>query len=362
MPNSRDSSTLRSTLHSTLPSTTAEPEPATIGSTAVASSTVPEQAAQWHVLLHSEEATDTDRSAFADWLLNNENAEAYRQMEAIWAQFDALESPPATTALKQSLRETRKQRGVHRATGLGVVVLSVLVALMMWQYSPLAHLSVGYLLADYTTGVGEQQRVILDDGSQLILNTASAVNVDYSEHQRTLYLVQGEIQLDVAHDARRPLVVVGKQGSARALGTQFSVRNHEQVTEVVVTESRVEVCVKEAVPMDIAAATCRTLHAGERTEIDSTSVKAPQAQNAAFASDWVQQQLIVDNQPLLDVLDELARYHSGYLYLDRAALVNYRISGVFPLDNTVRSLQVIATSLPVSVKQHTGLLTIVTGL
>ena len=73
------------------------------------------------------------------------------------------------------------------------------------------------LMADQRTGTGERRRLRLDDGSQLQLNTATAVDIRYSDTLREVRLLQGEIQIETARDAlARPFVVHTAEGSIRA--------------------------------------------------------------------------------------------------------------------------------------------------
>lgn len=350
---------------------------------------LPEQAAQWHVLLNSDEVNDADRAAFNQWYSVRENAEAYQRMDALWARFNKVDSPVARTALKQELRHTRKQRRLRRfASTVGAAFILGLAMLFCWHYTLISSLSIDFLLADIKTGAGEQQTIDLPDGSQLVLNTVSAVNVQYSAQERIIHLVKGEVRIDVAKDPSRPLTVMGEQGSVQALGTQFSVRDDKTVTVVQVTESRVKAC---SYPVNVQghqlsggqynyieqqnnyseqqnnyserqtpvakSSRCQTLQAGEQTRMYRGRVEPPQVAEGDFVHDWEQRQLIVDNQPLLRVLDELARYHKGVLMIDRTGLEAYRVSGVFPLNDTARSLQVITRSLPLHVRQFTPLLT-----
>jgi len=183
----------------------------------------------------------------------------------------------------------------------------------------------------------------------LHLNTFSAVNIDYNDQQRRIHLLQGEIQLDVAKDTNRPLIVISKQGTARALGTQFSVREKEGVTDVTVTESTVEVCAH--------AAACQALKAGEKTWVNDNQVGPTQKNNDGLFLDWSSHQLIVDDQPLLDVLDQLSRYHLGYIHIDRKALSQYRVSGAFTLNDIPQCWQILAMSLPIKITRYTPLFT-----
>src|SRR5690606_22582752 len=59
----------------------------------------------------------------------------------------------------------------------------------------------------YATAVGERRTVTLEDGSVLVLNTNTAVEVRFRGNARRLALVRGEAQFDVRPDAQRPFTV-----------------------------------------------------------------------------------------------------------------------------------------------------------
>src|SRR3546814_4964644 len=78
----------------------------------------------------------------------------------------------------------------------------------------------------YATVLGEQRSVTLKDGSQVILDTASELLVQYGSRERKLTLQRGRADFSVQHDddAQRPFVVHAATGTVTATGTQFQVR------------------------------------------------------------------------------------------------------------------------------------------
>ncbi|MBV1882238.1 MAG: FecR family protein [Pseudomonadales bacterium] len=332
---------------------------------------VVEQAVEWHVLMHSGETSAQDKYNFAQWHSQSDNAQAYRRLETIWNQFDDAEPTPAQQALKQTLTEpaptlvdsTSAAKRTGRLLSVLILLCLTVASTLNLQTVPGDSLMAGYLFsgrlfADHKTHVGEQQMIVLSDQTRLYLNTFSAVNIEYSDDERRIHLLQGEIAIEVAKDSQRPLVVISQQGTSRALGTRFSVRDRGDVADVKVTESNVEVCAK-APPSQTPASACQQLRAGEQTQFGQHRVQTPQNISTAFISDWPQQQLIVDDQPLVTVLEELSRYHSGHIRIDRDSLAALRVSGVFPLNDIERSLQVLQASLPVSVTTYTSRLILV---
>lgn len=331
--------------------------------------TLIEQAAHWHTLMRSGAVTKSEQAAFNTWHAVSENAQAYQRMAVMWQQIDDVDLAPAKETLQAVLTGHKQQRTKHVFNTFGMAGLLVFGLVISAPYINqdnrlVNYISPGYLFADHNTDIGENIVITLSDNTRIHLNTFSAINVEFTKKSRVIHLLQGEIQLDVAKDANRALIVKTAQGTARALGTQFIVEERGDITDVTVTESRVEVCATNNKRKINHKTTfqkdhCQQLQAGQRTHIKNNLVLLPQPINTQFIHDWSQQLLIVENQPVLKVLEQLRRYHYGYLQIDRAALANYTVSGVFPLNDLTKSLQVLSGSLPIKVTTYTPLFTII---
>ncbi|MCE6981900.1 hypothetical protein EI534_32060, partial [Pseudomonas frederiksbergensis] len=145
----------------------------------------------------------------------------------------------------------------------------------------------------------------LADGSQLVLDTASAVDIRFDAQQRLIRLRHGRVFLTSGKDSRqRPLRVETAQGLVEALGTRFSVVQREAASQVEVFE--------QAVRINPHQAPARRLDAGQRCQFDSHAVHATQAVASSEAA-WTSGHLIVEDRRLGDVLEELGRYRPGLL-------------------------------------------------
>lgn len=263
-------------------------------------------------------------------------------MRALWGSFDTLPAQPARVALNRAFAP-RPARGVQAMAVLGLVLCGWLglEQLPVW-------------MADQRTGVGERLQIALADGSQLQLNSNSAVDVRFDGHQRVIELLQGELWVDVAKDARRPFVVRTDQGTATALGTRYLVKRAPDGTTVVtVIESTV------AVKGDTNEGV--KVMAGQRSILDHGRAEPPQAIDDTDPDAWTRGLLKVNDQPLSDVLQTLASYRHGLVRFDPQALRGLRVSGVFRLDDTA-ALAALADNLPIQVEYFTDLLVVVKPL
>ncbi|OPA89823.1 iron dicitrate transport regulator FecR [Pseudomonas fluorescens] len=300
-----------------------------------------QQAANWLTRLHDEDFSDADHQAFTAWCAADpRHAVAIERMRALWGHFDTLPAQPARMALNRAFAPQRSRSA--QVLGVLGVVLCGWFSLQHWPV----------WMADQRTGVGERRQIVLEDGSQLQLNSNSAVDVKFDGHQRVIELLQGELWVDVAEDAQRPFVVRTDQGTATALGTRYLVkRGADDSTLVTVIESTVTVKGDAGEEVKVAA--------GQRSVLDHGRAQPPQAGGNSDPDAWTRGLLKVNDQPLSDVLQTLASYRHGLVRFDPQALQNLRVSGVFKLDDTVGALSALADNLPIRVEYFTDLLVVV---
>ncbi|MFT3814779.1 MAG: FecR domain-containing protein [Acidovorax sp.] len=297
------------------------------------------EAVAWYARLCSGEATEADHAAWKRWHeAHPDHQRAWRHFEALQAMLQRVPGPLAAATLQAGQRNRRRVlRGIAALVGSGAV------AGLSWR---LANTEGGLRawLADYRTGPGEQRSITLADGSQLTLNTRTAVDVSLDAARRLVRLLEGEILVRTARlgggrkDAR-PFLVQTPQGRIQALGTRFTVRSEGDRTVVGVLEDVVEVRAAQAPGQAVR------LQAGQQAVFTRERVEAPQPVEPVFA-DWAGGSLIVNGWRLEDVVRELARYRPGRLACD-PAVADIRVSGVFPIGDTDKALAVITRAFPV---------------
>ena len=129
----------------------------------------------------------------------------------------------------------------------------------------------------------------------------------------------------------------------QALGTRFGVRGDEEATVRTMLESRVSV--KAATAPDGQDRGGLVVSAGQRVRIGADGLGAVESIDAGSVADaWRFNQLVVQDAPLPEVLDELARQRVGVIRYDRAALAGIRISAVLPLGDTDQALRLLSAS------------------
>ncbi|ROR13358.1 ferric citrate uptake sigma factor regulator FecR [Erwinia sp. JUb26] len=290
-------------------------------------------AAGWYATFCAGDTTAQQHARWQQWLQQHEDHRwAWQRVESLQNQLQTLPGHLGYQTLNQA-HLTRR-----RVLKSLLVLLGVGSGWQLWQ-SPLG-LS---LRADYSTGTGEMRSVRLSDGSQMTLNTASAVQVEFTGSQRTVHLQRGEIAITTAADAQqRPFRVATADGVLRALGTEFSVRLWPHATELSVQQHAVEVTLADESQQKQVVQQGQTLRFGRSAFGELLPL-------AADSSSWTRGLLSVSNRPLGEVIAEVARYRHGMLICDDSA-ADLRVSGTFPLQDTDRLLAVLAQTLPIKIQ------------
>jgi transmembrane sensor len=145
----------------------------------------------------------------------------------------------------------------------------------------------------------------------------------------------------VAPDTTRPFTVGAKTLRAQALGTRFDVDRRGDRATVTVLEHAVRVDA-----MHGAQADSITIGEGERISYSAADGWSEQTTvPAETAVAWQRGKLIVESQPLGDVIAHLNRYHRGTIILTDSALRALKVTGVFDITDPDGTLRLIARTL-----------------
>jgi len=302
-----------------------------------------DQAAAWFVRLASGSADAQDQQALSQWRsADPEHERAWQKLLGVEQMLRGsaahVQTPAARAALGQAARINRRRalKTLAWAGSAGVAALWTRRQPFWRQWT-----------ADYRSGIGERRSLVLADGTQLLLNTATSVDVHFDATERRLILRGGELRVTTAADpAGRSFLVETADGMLRPKGTRFTVRrlDDDHRTRITVSEGSVEVRPREAAqPLLVPA--------GRQTEFSAAEAAAPAPLDEAGTS-WTDGILTAERMRLADFLAELGRYRVGRLVCD-PAVAELRLTGTYPLQDTDRVLVALQETLPVRVHRYT---------
>lgn len=291
------------------------------------------EASGWYYRLQAEDLDDTEREAFAAWL-----ARGPAQLKAWNEMLDLL---GALREPAQRIRQTQRARWRKPPVRVWANAAAVLLMLGVLAASPWPD----RWRADYATATGESRAIALADGSQLQLNTDTAVQVEMREGERRVRLLRGEAWFDVSHDASRPFLIRSGDGWVKVVGTRFSVAQQGGQTRVRVAQGKVQVSADNRQSV--------LLEPGRGVEYRGTQLGAEHGFDVAAEFAWRQRQLVFRQQPLAEVVDALNRYWPGQTLVLGDALRQRKVSGVFEIDKPDAVLKALTHTLGLRAEQYT---------
>lgn len=299
-----------------------------------------EQAADWYVRLHADAAGSADWQQWRAWLDRSPRHQtAWSYIESVSQRFAPLragEPRAASAGLQAALAPPRRR---HLRT-LALLSGGLLGGWLAWRHTPLRDELLA-LAADYRSPVGQVRATRLADGSDLWLDTASAVDFDDGAAERRLTLLRGEILVS-AVAASRPFVVATPHGRLRTRAARFGVRLLEHATRLTVFEGMVDV--RTASRGDTS-----TLPAGSQVSFNATDIGPPRPIDPG-ADAWTRGMIVANDMRLDELVAELARYRRGHIGVAPEA-AGLRVMGTYPLDDSDRTLQLLARALSLRVEQ-----------
>lgn len=298
------------------------------------------EAADWFVRLNQRKVDRQDVVAFSEWRRDPFNAGAFERLDALWGAAGTLAHDPEIVALTEALKAEARQgpkttAPPRRSPGwrglgalAGALLLTALVGGWLWV-QPRA----------LSTAVGERRTVVLADGSELTLDTASRVTVRLRGGQRRIELLEGQASFSVAPDPTRPFTVTAGQTRVIALGTRFDVRRDGDGARVVLEEGRVRVA---------TTAADWTLAPGQGVDTGDARPR-PAPVDVPRQTSWREGRLIFERAPVSEAVAEVNRYSRHKIELEPGAVGEGTVSGAFDAGDQDGFLSALTALYPLRV-------------
>ncbi|MFT3717631.1 FecR family protein [Pseudorhodoferax sp.] len=350
-------------------------------------------AAGWMVR-RQDGLTPEEEAELEEWLAADPaHAKALEQVEGVWGRLeelpeegvDALKAglpshatgavlPPSVAAPTPQATEPRRRlarpsspaspgrrswllglgRLVPQAAAAAAVVGGGWYGWNVWQRQPVFEQA-------FTTVRGQQQNVKLPDGSTLMMDTATRIEVALYRQRREVRLADGQVHFAVQSNPGQPFHVLAGSTRVTVVGTRFTVRRtrsglgDEGGVSVVVEEGRVRVASRSGQEQEPAATGAAEgeaieLGAGQAVTVNAAGTLGPVGRDAAPAA-WREGRVSFNGTPLAQALAEFERYGDTGLVIRDPAVAALRVHGSFD----VRRVGAFAKALPqvLPVRLHT---------
>lgn len=323
---------------------------------------------QWRTLIASPHATDRDRAQFEVWRRSDPRHEqAYDRAVTVW---DALGQLKRDDYRDDYFEPTPRERivGIFRsklnalanakfrlAMGVFTAAMCVFWGLFLLQlnYGTKPLQGTEPIVASYATGARQSLNIALDDGTSVILGAGSEIETSFTHKAREVRLIAGAALFNVVSDAARPFSVSAGDLTAKAIGTQFGVRNSGGIYRVAVAEGEVEVSFPYKIGGRSTAMTVqRSLHVGQQiaASIDN-GLRSVKSIDVAEVGAWRHNRLVYDGATIAELVADANRYDTRTIVIADGAeeIALLKLTGSFSGDNIDRMLLTLQDVHPVTV-------------
>lgn len=244
----------------------------------------------------------------------------------------------------------RIRRSVFRpwqGISLGIAALAFICVMGAVVLRSRSHRTQG-AVTTYVTNRGQRANIVLPDGTRIVLNVASRVDVprDFGEGSRVVRL-QGEAYFDVAHTTEHPFTVEAAGVRTTVLGTEFGVQAYRPTDFQVAVRSG-KIAVNHVV-----------LTANDVAHLSSTGrVLVAQHQPVDALLAFTTGRLVVANRPLREAIDALDRWYDVDIRLGDPSLGDVKLDAVLVSGSIGDLMEELGNALEVRVERHGQTLTL----
>ncbi|HEY0340234.1 MAG TPA: FecR domain-containing protein [Steroidobacteraceae bacterium] len=339
-------------------------------------------AAQWHTRLDEDEVDPTVYAEFDAWLaVDTRHRDAYRAVDEMWARMSEARADPRILDLRrEALNATRDRSRWPRILALGVGfsgsraiphLVTAIVALLVCGAIVVGYLKLrepagegSALLAEsnrmeggaFRTAIGERSTVTMSDGSTIVLNTNTRVDIDFTPRARHVRLLGGQVWFQVARNPGRPFIVDAGEQRVTALGTAFDVQlaENRDTVQVTLVEGRVSV---ESIQSGLASLLGShrkpaVLAPGESLIAMGHEPAARRKADVSKIDAWRRGQVVFDGDTLNDAVVEINRYSRTQIELADPTLASLSVSGVFTVGHSESFIETVIGHYPIRIAER----------
>nr|WP_295923090.1 FecR domain-containing protein [uncultured Dyadobacter sp.] len=224
----------------------------------------------------------------------------------------------------------------------------------------LAMVSAGWFLKDevmfrsHRTAYGQIEKVLLPDGSKVVLNGNSVLKVPrfgFGDGQRAVFL-EGEASFDVVHTQshQRFLVRTGDQMDIEVLGTEFNVYARSSGSQVVLQKGKVKLNFKEG-----NSAETIIMKPGDLARREANGkLELRYAEHPQEYSDWKFHRFVFNDLTFREICTKLEEVFGTKIIVEDSDLAQQQISGSFTALDAEEMLEILSEAQDFSYTRKGG--------
>jgi ferric-dicitrate binding protein FerR (iron transport regulator) len=300
-------------------------------------------------------ATLREKQLIKEWLKQDGHEEIFYHHLAVWESLhlqvdvdadQALERYRKVLAGEMSVRTipsprtaSPMQRRIRRYAYMACAAIFVLsLSLFYYQHY--------YIYTTYLTAYGMTRDIVLEDGSEVILNANSSLKVRKQLDGHREVWLEGEAFFSIAKkpDSAR-FVVHTNNLNVEVLGTKFNVSSRREETEVVLKEGSIRLTsglpeVKEGLLMKPGDLVSLSDH--------DVAFRMKTVQPDRYSA-WRNNMMVFEDAPLSVVAQEIEDYYGMPVEITDKELLKSQLTGTLPNNNLGIVLKSLSASLKLTV-------------
>lgn len=289
---------------------------------------------------------------------------------------------PSTGSSKQG-PFTSYIRSVMRYAAVFIIAfgLSWLVHLLYFNRTSSPPLTVAEQIQIVEVPYGSKSRIVLPDGSVVMLNSGSSLkysNSDFNSERRSVYLT-GEGFFSVTKNSLKPFYVTTSGIKVKVLGTTFNIKAYpdENIEEATLVSGEVEIYASsdktEKEKPIVLKPNQRALFLKSENNflaIDSAivnpavipvklkTVNLQSSSKTEQSISWKENTLVFDNESFNSLVIKIERWYNVKIQIDYPELKSARFSGKFDKETLEQVLNALVTVTPFNYTIKQNLITI----
>lgn len=292
-----------------------------------------EEAVEWLMQMKQKPLNEVELLKFEQW----KNKSLLHQ--SIWQQANQLEQKFQRLPAHVAIPIIQKQKTQSHLD----IWLMILICLPVFGLLYMMNQQQQWT-ADYRNGFNAPKTIKLPDGGKIILNSNTAIDVNYTAQKRDIILRKGEIWIETQHDLKnRPFTVYTQQGHAQALGTKYLVKIDQKNSKIAVLKGAVKVQPKTNHQYAI-------ITKGQKISINQYNLHSVEYFDLSEIG-WTKGLIMVNEIPLSEFVKKLKPYRSGLIYLD-PEVSNIKISGTFPIANMPQLYEMLENTYAIDIDRY----------
>ncbi|GAB4044162.1 FecR family protein [Spirosoma jeollabukense] len=316
---------------------------------------------------HAGRVTALQRKLIEDWLQDARNRSTYYETLIEWESthpqyvadvttgLDRFRrrltgsQPTATTLIPDEDVSVKPLFSRFRASWLAAACVSMLL-LGGWLFRT------SILYKTYTTHSGQLQKLVLPDGSRVVLNANSALRLSRfgwlsDNSQRDVFLT-GEAEFTVRHltDHRRFVVHTNRQLDIEVLGTEFVVLARQRATRVVLIRGKVKLHYQPGQQSEKTL----TMRPGQKVTLNNRK-QALELTNSSRPNDfsaWKNRQYVFHDTPLTEIGQMIQDDFGLKVIIKEPSLAERQVSGTYNVTHVDELLSALEELLSIRITRQ----------